>query len=114
MTLNASVDELLSSLQQQHAALFAKMGQTTDPKVAQAILRESQEVLHRINIAENLVLIAEAAELSSAVEKVDAADKELTKDLEDIADVARFVDAVTKYLGFVDAALDIAKRVAGI
>src|SRR5208337_2840382 len=114
MNPNQSVSDLLAMLQAQYQALYTKMGTVTDPKMGQAILTEAQEVLHRINLTQNLVFIAVAANLTAAVNDVSAADKQLTQDLQAIADVATLVNKMSSYLGYVDKAIDIAKTVAGV
>ena len=80
--------------------------------MADAILAEAQEVLHRINLTQNLLFVALKPALAAAVGKVKDADTKLKKDLQDIADTAKFIDKVTGFLGCVDKAIDIAKKVA--
>ena len=104
--------EVLQSLQRQHAALFEKMGTVTDPKLGQAIMLESQEIVHRMLIAQNVVLKEAAAQVDEALAGVRETDKQLQADLQQITDAADFIGKVTKYLGFVDDVLDGIKKVA--
>jgi len=73
---------------------------------------EAQEILSRINIAQNLQMRQTAASITSAVADVGTADTQLTKDLKTISDIAGIVNSVTKFLGYVDKAIDAAKTVA--
>jgi hypothetical protein len=110
MTPNASATQLLTLLQAQHAALFRKMGTVTEPRMGMAILQESQEVLHRMNLVQNLVFIAVAQEVSDAVAAVAQADRQLTQELQAIASTADLVEKMSRYLGFVDQAIDLMKK----
>jgi hypothetical protein len=114
MNPNPSVEQLLQMLQNQHAALYTKMGTVTDPKMGQAILQESQEVLHRINLTQNLVFIAVAAKVTAAVGDVKTADEKLTNDLHSIAEITEFINRMSTYLGYVDKAIDIMKTIAAL
>jgi hypothetical protein len=98
----------------QHGALLAKLDQVTDSKLGDAIVAKAQEILNRINLTQNLLLVAATQELTDAVAAVKGADTQLTKDLQGIADTAKFIDSVTGFLGYVDKAIDIAKKVAAI
>jgi len=113
-TPNTSVQDLMQILLGQHAALLAKLNTATDPKLADAILTEAQEVLHRINLTQNLLFVAVNQELTTAVTAVKTADVQLTQDLQGIADTAKFIDKVTGFLGYVDKAIDLAKLAAAL
>jgi hypothetical protein len=75
---------------------------------------EAQEVLSRINIAQNLQMKQTAASIASVVADVGTADTQLTTDLKKIADATSLVNSVTKYLTWVDKAIDVAKTVASV
>ena len=111
-TTNPDLKNLLQMLLDQHAALLAQLDTVTDDKLADAILGEAQELLHRVNLTQNLLLVAVAQAVTDAVTAVKAADATLTQDLKTVADAASLIDKVTKFLGFVDKAIDLAKKVA--
>ena len=96
----------------QHTALLDQLDTVTDPQLAQAIVAEGHEILHRVNLTQNLLFVSDSEELKKAVVAVRAADLELKAELENIADVAKFIDGVADWLGYVDKAIDLAKKVA--
>ena len=112
--MNPSVADLLNSLQNQHAALYAKMGTVTDPKLGQAILLESQELLHRISVLQNLALIEAADSAGAAVTAVAGADKQLTQDLQGITEAGNLITSVSTYLVYVDKAIGFLKFAAAL
>jgi len=112
MNPNPSVQQLLQMLQDQHHALYVKMGTVTDPNDGQKIMLEAQELLHRISIAQNFVLLAITANVTAAVAQVQSADQQLTADLQESTDINAVVTKVTAYLGYVDQAIDFFKTVA--
>lgn len=107
---NPDLSVLLTALQAQHAALSAALNSITDVSLAQATRREAQEVLHRIYIAQDLVLVQTAHELTAAVAEATSASETLSKDLQTIVDAKHVIDGVTKFLTSVDKAIDIAKK----
>jgi hypothetical protein len=111
-TANTSVKDLMQVLTSQHAALCAKLDTVTDPGLGDAINAQALEILHRINVTQNLLLVAATDEVTDAVVAVKAAGDKLTQDLQDIADTARFIDSVSVFLGRVDSAIAMAKKVA--
>ncbi len=111
-TANTSVSELMTALRGQHAALTAKLDTVTDPALGDAILAQAQEILHRINATQNLLLVAATAEITDAVAAVKAGDDKLTSDIQDIADKAKLIDSFSGFLSSVDNAIAIARKVA--
>ena len=109
---NPDIRDLMQILLDRHSALLAELDTVTDPQLGDAILTEAQEVLHRINLTQNLLFIDLKPKLADAVSAVADADKQLTKDLKDIDDAAKFITKLTGFLGYVDKAIDIAKKVA--
>lgn len=99
-------------LKGQHAALLAKVDAVSDPGLGDAINAQAQEVLHRINAAQNLMLVAATSEIADAVAAVKAGDDRLTSDLQNIADKAKLIDSVSGFLGCVDNAIAVARKVA--
>ena len=68
-----------------------------------------QEVLHRIIVVQRLIFTDEANKISFAVDKVNAANTTLQKDLSDIKGITDLVKTVTAFLTLVDTAIDLAK-----
>jgi ABC-type cobalamin transport system ATPase subunit len=109
MQLNDLIQETLTSLQQQHRALLAKVGETTEEEIARALLREAQEVLFRINVTQNLALESCAKDLSEQVSRVKRADQRLTDDLQLVTNAATVIRSVTGYLTEIDETIDFLK-----
>jgi len=110
--MNTSLKQLHDLLLAQHATLASKLGEETDLDTAQAILMEMQELLHRIDLVQNLLFRQTSTQLENAVAKVQKADKALTAALDDVADAADLVKATGQFLTLVDTAIDIAKTLA--
>src|ERR1035438_8669424 len=66
-TTNPPVKDLMQVLLDQHGALLAKLDQVTDSKLGDAIVAKAQEILNRINLTQNLLLVAATQELTDAV-----------------------------------------------
>jgi hypothetical protein len=110
---NPSLTDLMTLLRKRHMDLLEKqLPATEDHKTRDAILTEAREVLHRILILQNLMFVEVGKKLSDAVNAVRAADEKLKDELEQIANLKAFINAFTKFLGFVDKALDVAKVIA--
>jgi hypothetical protein len=110
--MNESIKKLHDLLLAQHATLADKLGETTDPEIAKAIILEMQEVLHRIDVAQNLLFRASSKALENSVAKVTRADSKLAKAIDSAKTAASFINAVSDFLGFVDEAIDLAKALA--
>lgn len=106
---NPAIVSLLTSLQQQHQALATQMETVEDPAVAAALVQEGAEILARINAAQNAMFVEVAATLTAAVAAVGTADKQLTEDLAAVTKADDVINAVSKYLGWADQAIAIAK-----
>lgn len=109
MQLNPDMETLLASLQRQHRAALEQAAAAADLSVARALLREGQEILHRMNIAQNLVLEAAVKSLAAEMQVVMDADRQLTREIGALGTVASVVAAFTRYLSAVDTVLDLAK-----
>jgi hypothetical protein len=110
--MNESIKELHETLIAQHAALADKLGEETDVNKAKAIVMEMQEVLHRIDIAQNLLFRSSSAALTKGMEKVREADTKLSQAIAAAEKVGDFVKATGEFLKVVDKALDLAKTLA--
>ena len=107
--MNDNLKDILNTLLSQHQALLDAIDATSDATIASALVLELHEVLHRITIAQQLLLNATNAKLADATAKVDAASQDLTAALGNITKAADVVKGVTTFLTNVDKALDLAK-----
>ena len=103
----------IQTMQAQAVALFnqlqLKLNATTSYDDAQNILREMQEVNHRITVAGTLLFKQQSAGLTAKVQAVTAASASAQAAIAAAASVKNIMDAVTGFLGLVDTALDFAK-----
>ena len=97
--------ELVKRLRQLQAAL----DETNDFDTAQAIVREMQEVSHRIAIAGSLLFAAGAGQLAAKTDEVRKASTRAAQAIRDFKEITDITDAVTGFLGLVDEVLDLAK-----
>jgi len=109
---NPVLAKLQAALFAVHDQLQAKFNATTDPDLAQAILTEMQEVLHRITILQSQIFTDESRRLSDLVGKVEDANQALEQSIQNIGRISDLVKAVTNFLTLVDKAIDFAKTVA--
>lgn len=107
--LNDSMRTLQSTLMRQLKLLHDKLDDVTDPDVAQAIVREMQEVNHRIALAGSLLFSAQADELDHKVAEVGKATSRVKAAIADLQNLQAFLGAISEFLGLVDEALDLAK-----
>ena len=107
-----SMDSLHQTLLDRFDDLGAKRKSSADQKMKDACLVELNEVLHRIDLTQNLLLVAVTAALQNALQEVQTADAQVTADIRQIADVAKFIQSVSDFLGYVDKAIDLAKQAA--
>jgi len=96
----------------QHAALAQTLGQTTDADTAKALLMEMQEVLHRINLVQNLLFSDASQQLDATLPAVSKANNDLTKSLKSVADLTEFLRSAANFLQCVDQSVDLAKMLA--
>lgn len=107
--LNQTISDLHDILVGQVSNLSAALGNTTDPKIAKKLLLEMQEVIHRVDLSQNLMFAEETKELQGYLPDIQAASAALQKSLNQIGQVADIISATTKLLHVVDQALDLAK-----
>ena len=96
----------------QHVALAETLGQTTDPDTAKALLMEMQEVLHRINLVQNLLFNEGSESLDAKLPAVYKASNDLSKALKSVDDLTEFLGSAANFLQSVDQAVDLAKMLA--
>lgn len=107
--MNPTLKQIHDMLLAQHMALAHALDDASDPDNAKAILLEMQEVLHRINLTENLLFAEESKELDAMLPAIKQANDALTASLQNIANVASFLASVSNFLKGVDQAIDLAK-----
>jgi hypothetical protein len=112
--MNQELQDVHDRLLAQHNALAEKLGEETDPGNAKAILMEMQEILHRIDLVQNLLFRETSKALENAVAQVKDADGQLKKAIKSAGDVAKIIKATGEFLKVVDKAIDIAKSLAVI
>jgi len=112
--MNEDIKALHTLLLEQHNALFEKLGTTTNAELAKQLVLEMREVLHRIDMAQNLLFKQQTQALTKAMAGVASADQELTKAIKQAQHAAEILKGVSKFLAVVDKVLDVAKLAAGV
>jgi inorganic triphosphatase YgiF len=110
--MNTTLQQIHALLIAQHTALSQLLDETEDPDTARTILTEMQEVLHRINLVQNLLFEKASDELDALLPGIQRANTALTTSLGDIANIAGFLSAASSFLQGVDEAIDLAKTLA--
>jgi hypothetical protein len=110
--MNESLKDMHDRLLAQHNALAEKLGEETNPDSAKTILMEMREILHRIDLVQNLLFRETSKALENAVAKVRRADGQLQKAIKTAADITKMVKATAEFLKYVDKAIDVAKTLA--
>jgi hypothetical protein len=111
MSVNPDLDHLHDLLIAASEQLRRSLDHITDPDLADGVVTEMREILHRIDLVQSLLFTAASNHVASAVQKVDAANADLTASLETIGSLTTLVNTVTKFLTLVDTAIDLAKVV---
>jgi hypothetical protein len=112
--MNPDLVALQKDLLQQHlklAALLQDPATAADPDKSQTILTEMGEVLHRLDLVQDLLLVAVTASITAALKDLGTQSKALSDALTAGASATNVVNSVSKYLWYVDTAIDIAKLV---
>ena len=107
--MNQTLQQIHSMLLAQHNALAQLLDSETDPDKARAILMEMQEILHRIDLVQNLLFTESSKQLDKTLHGIQQANDALTQSLDSIDDISSFLSASTKFLAAVDQAIDLAK-----
>lgn len=106
---NDDLRALQASLVKLHAKLNASLDDVTDPAAMDAIVREMQEVTHRVALIGQLLFAEQAASLSDKVAELSSATRRANKAIKDMENVKEFLDAMNDLLTVVDEAIQIAK-----
>jgi hypothetical protein len=108
--MNEDLKQLHEQLIAQHQALYQRLDTVDDPDQAKAIVTEMREILHRVDLVQGLLFRDTSVALKKSLDKVDAADVQLTKALKAAETAAHIINGVGKFLSFVDKAIDLAKK----
>lgn len=95
-----------------HTDLSQALDGVTDPAKAKAILMEMQEILHRIDLVQNLLFRQRSQELDATLAGITKANNALAKFIQSIDDLDAFLTASANFLKYADEAIDIAKSLA--
>jgi hypothetical protein len=106
---NASMRELQSTLMGVLNGLHESLDNVTDANVAQAIVREMQEVNHRLALVGGLLFAAQSKELDGKVAAVRNATTKVNATIAKFKNLAALLGAVSDFLGLVDQVIDLAK-----
>src|SRR5258708_313585 len=82
--VNSDLETLHATLVQVHDILHQRLGQATDPRVAQALLTEMQEITHRIDLVQTLLFAQTTAAITSAIGDIQSATANLNASLASI------------------------------
>jgi hypothetical protein len=110
--MNPTLQQIHGMLLAQHNALAQALDGTTDPDTAKAILMEMQEILHRIDLVQNLLFTQTSKQLDATLAPITKANDDLTQAVQSINNFGAFLTSTANFLKFVDQAIDIAKMVA--
>jgi hypothetical protein len=111
VAVNGDLDSLHDMLIAANERLSRSLDGITDPDLAQAVVTEMREVVHRIDLVQSVLFTEESNEITDAVEEVQAANATLTNALSSITNITKLVNAVTQFLTLVDKAIDLAKTI---
>src|SRR5258708_37580728 len=107
--VNGDLDDLHDLLIGANTKLSDSLDTITDPALAQAVVTEMREVVHRIDLVQSLLFTTTATRITTAVQNVKNANAALTASLKTITDLVVLVKSVTAFLVLVDRVIDLAK-----
>jgi hypothetical protein len=108
-SINVETRKLHQSLIAQVQALSARLGDTTDPAEAEALLGEIQQVNFRVMTAGSLLFKQTTAVIDARIADVVKASDDLQASLDQLKRINDLVRATTKFLGVVDKVLGAIK-----
>jgi hypothetical protein len=112
--MNKTLKEIHDLLVAQVDALSKAIDQTDDHDVAKQLLMEMDEIVHRVNVLQNLLFRHSSAELDNDLVNIKTANDDLNKSIKSIKSAADVVTKTTEFLKYVDQAIDLAKTLAVI
>jgi len=110
--MNQTLKELHDMLLARHTDLSQALDGVTDSAKAKAILMEMQEILHRIDLVQNLLFRQRSQQLDATLVGITKANSDLAKSIQAIDDLGAFLTASANFLKYADEAIDIAKSLA--
>ncbi len=106
---NPDLQQLQTQLSEVMDKLNDQLGQATTAPQMEALANEIAEVNHRITITAQLLFHAQTQAITDAVADVQAGTADVNKAIAEVANLVKFLDAMSSFLGLVDKALDLAK-----
>jgi uncharacterized protein (DUF885 family) len=110
--MNETLKEIHDLLVAQVNNISKAIDQADDNNVAKQLLMEMDELVHRINLIQNLLFTQASAQLDNYSKSIKDANEELTKAIKSIKTVADVIAKTTEVLKYVDQAIDLAKTLA--
>ena len=110
--MNKTIKQLHDLLVLQVSSLSNALSNTTDPAKAKQLLLEMQEVVHRVDVSQNLLFANTSKELEDCLPGIQAANIALQNSVHQIGQVATIINNTVQLLKLVDQALDLAKTLA--
>ena len=110
-TANTDLNDLHDTLVALSSELAQQVGLAPDSATAQALVRELDEVNHRVTLVGNLLFAKQTTAITNAMNKVRAAQSDVDAAIKDINNLIALVKGVTAFLGLVDKVIDTAKLV---
>lgn len=107
--INPDMRAVQAELLKRFAQLQKVLDSTTNFDAAQAIVREMQELNHRVTVAGSLLFASKSSALSAKVATVRTASNKASKAIREYSAVKDIMDAITGFLGLVDEVIDFAK-----
>ena len=108
-TQNKDIQLVQAELIKRFNQLKRQLDDTSNFDDAQTIVREMQEVNHRITLAGSLLFAAQAQSLTDKADDVVKASNQAAKAIRSFQTVRDIMSAITAFLEVVDEAIDLAK-----
>src|SRR5438105_4258820 len=83
-SMNPDLEELHDALVEKVVTLSDLIGDAPDSDTVMAIIRERDEVNHRVNLVGNLLFTQQTAAITRAVDRVREVNDEVNQDIQDI------------------------------
>jgi hypothetical protein len=110
-SLNPDLRELHEELIKRVVELADAIGRAPDSDTVDAIIREMQEVNHRITLVGNLLFTRQTRKVETAMNRVREAMGDVKKSIARLEGIVQFVKDVSSFLALVDKVIDAAKVV---
>lgn len=110
--MNKTLKEIHDLLVAQVDKLSKAIDQTDDNAVAKQLLMEMDEIVHRVNVLQNLLFRQSSQKLENDLKDIKTANDDLDKSIKSIKTAGEVVAKTTELLKYVDKAIDLAKTLA--